>query len=73
MSATRRSSAANSGSDSEINTFVNSDVADRFVTIFSSKSFHSERGFIFNTEKENLGLPERFAKLIEKLKWKKLA
>ncbi|MCI40242.1 hypothetical protein A2U01_0061474, partial [Trifolium medium] len=61
MSAIRKLTAANSGSNSdEVDTFVNSDASERFVNFISAKSFHTERGFIFNSEQENLGLPEEF-------------
>ncbi|MCI20916.1 hypothetical protein A2U01_0042079, partial [Trifolium medium] len=74
MSAIRKLTAANSGSDSnEYDTFVNSDASERFVNFIGAKSFHNKHGLIFNSEQENLGLPEEFAKLIVQIKWKKLA
>ncbi|MCI54260.1 hypothetical protein A2U01_0075509, partial [Trifolium medium] len=74
MAANRSISAANSGLESEeFDVFINNDASDRFTNFISAKSFHTERGFIFNSEQENLGLPEEFAKLIIQLNWKKLA
>ncbi|MCI02425.1 hypothetical protein A2U01_0023457, partial [Trifolium medium] len=59
MSASKMLTATNFGSESEeFDVFVNSDASDRFVNFISAKSFHTERGFIFNSEQENLGLPE---------------
>ncbi|MCI39351.1 hypothetical protein A2U01_0060582 [Trifolium medium] len=64
MSSSKLLSAANFGSESEeFDVFVNSDASERFVNFIGPKSFHTERGFIFNSEQENLGLPGEFTNL----------
>jgi hypothetical protein len=73
---TKKSTAltsVNSGSDSDYDTFVNVDAETRFSTYISSKSFFTERGFIFSMDDANPMIPEEIATIINCLGWKKLA
>ncbi|XP_050890027.1 uncharacterized protein LOC127095366, partial [Lathyrus oleraceus] len=49
-------------SDNDI--FINEDAKQRFIKNFSSKSAHSERGFIFSQEEKDLGLPDEIDRII---------
>jgi hypothetical protein len=66
-------SSVNSASDFDYDTFVNVDAEFRFSTYVSSKSFFTERGFVFSMEDANPMIPEEIATIINGLRWKKLA
>lgn len=61
-------------SDSEtydVGTFINGDSHQRFTNYFTAKSVHFERGFIYNMEDKNLGLPDDIWCIITNIKWRK--
>jgi hypothetical protein len=66
-------SPVNSASDSDYDTFVNVDAETRFSTYISSKSFFTERGFVFSMDDANPMIPEEISTSINGLGWKKLA
>ncbi|GAU50533.1 hypothetical protein TSUD_135660 [Trifolium subterraneum] len=70
----QKSIAVNSYSDlDDFDLFINSDVEHHFINIMSSKSFHTERGFVFSMKDEELSIPEEFARIITGLGWTKFA
>lgn len=44
--------------DSDVETFINIDAHQHFTNYFARMSIHSDRGFVYNMEEDNLGLPE---------------
>lgn len=61
-------------SDSETydaGTFINGDFHQIFTNYFTAKSVHFERGFIYNMEDKNLGLPDDIWRIIISIKWRK--
>lgn len=52
-------------------TFINSDVSQRFTDYLSGNIIHSKRCFILDMQDENLGLPRDIGKLFKAIKWTK--
>ncbi|KAL5076187.1 hypothetical protein RYX36_015171, partial [Vicia faba] len=59
------------GRDGEV--FINADAKQRFTSSISRRGMHSERGFTFDREDANLGLPGRIGSLIKLKKWTNLS
>lgn len=55
--------------DSDVETFINIDAHQHFTNHFSRMSIHSDRGFVYNMEEDNLGLPEDIEWIIMTIKW----
>jgi hypothetical protein len=66
-------SSINSASNSGYDTFVNVDAETRFATYISSKSFFTERRFVFSMEDANPMIPKEITTIINGLGRKKLA
>ncbi|MCI02734.1 hypothetical protein A2U01_0023768, partial [Trifolium medium] len=53
--------------------FATSEVEHRFTNSISAKTFHTERGFLFNMKDTTLAIPADFARVITHHKWQRLA
>ncbi|MCI58037.1 hypothetical protein A2U01_0079290, partial [Trifolium medium] len=74
MSARRNQKAnpVNSTDSDDYDIFFNSDADHRFNSFIGAKSFHDERGFMFNMQEETQGVLGDIAKVINVLGWAKL-
>ncbi|MCI58675.1 hypothetical protein A2U01_0079930, partial [Trifolium medium] len=66
--------AANSSSDTaSFEIFATSEAEHHFANNISAKTFHTERGFLFNMKYTTLAIPDDFARVITHHKWQRFA